>query len=62
MPSVHLSVSLSYSLTSLLISAPLQAKPGHIYNRFTWGNKRSLWDEPRAAGIDVRERVLAYYK
>ncbi|MEW5302568.1 MAG: hypothetical protein WDW38_002287 [Sanguina aurantia] len=38
------------------------AKPGHIYNRFTWGNKKSLWDDPRAAGIDVRERVLAYYK
>jgi nardilysin len=40
----------------------LQAKPDHVYRKFTWGNKLSLWDQPAAAGINVREAVLEYYK
>ncbi|GFR39667.1 hypothetical protein Agub_g138, partial [Astrephomene gubernaculifera] len=38
------------------------ARPGHIYRKFSWGNKASLWEQPRQAGIDVRQRLLEYYK
>ncbi|KAF5827025.1 Metalloenzyme, LuxS/M16 peptidase-like protein [Dunaliella salina] len=38
------------------------AKPGHVYRKFTWGNKLSLWDKPTAAGVDVRGAVLDYYR
>ncbi|KAJ9521784.1 hypothetical protein QJQ45_015286 [Haematococcus lacustris] len=37
------------------------ARAGHPYRQFSWGNKRSLWDQPRAAGINVRQAVLDYY-
>lgn len=39
-----------------------QSKPGHVYRKFTWGNKRSLWDQPLAAGVNVRQAVMDYYK
>lgn len=29
---------------------------------FSWGNKASLWDTPKSAGINVRERVLEHYR
>ncbi|GLI60577.1 hypothetical protein VaNZ11_002737, partial [Volvox africanus] len=34
---------------------------GHIYRQFSWGNKTSLWEQPRMAGLDVRRRLLEYY-
>ncbi|KAI8472962.1 MAG: Metalloenzyme, LuxS/M16 peptidase-like protein [Monoraphidium minutum] len=37
------------------------SKPGHVYSKFSWGNKKSLWDEPREAGLDVRSELLEYY-
>jgi secreted Zn-dependent insulinase-like peptidase len=38
-----------------------QSKPGHVYSKFTWGNKKSLWEAPAAAGLDVRDELLKYY-
>ncbi|WIA37472.1 hypothetical protein OEZ86_014388 [Tetradesmus obliquus] len=38
------------------------SKAGHIYNKFSWGNLASLWSQPRAAGIDVRQRIIDYYR
>ena len=38
------------------------AKPGHILNRFTWGNTASLKTRPLAAGLDVRAQLLDYYR
>lgn len=38
-----------------------QSKPGHVYSKFTWGNKKSLWEAPAAAGLDVRAELLKYY-
>ncbi|KAG2448487.1 hypothetical protein HYH02_006378 [Chlamydomonas schloesseri] len=38
------------------------SRPGHVYNKFSWGNRKSLWEVPQAAGLDVRERLLQYYK
>ncbi|EFJ45023.1 hypothetical protein VOLCADRAFT_94734 [Volvox carteri f. nagariensis] len=37
------------------------SRPGHIYRKFSWGNKASLWEQPRLAGLDVRRRLLEYY-
>jgi secreted Zn-dependent insulinase-like peptidase len=33
-----------------------------VYNKFSWGNKKSLWEEPAAKGLDVRQELLDYYK
>ncbi|CAG9464481.1 unnamed protein product [Pedinophyceae sp. YPF-701] len=38
------------------------ANAGHVLKLFGWGNRQSLWDGPRAQGIDVRERLLEFYK
>lgn len=38
------------------------SKPGHLYRKFTWGNAKSLVDAPRKAGIDIRKRLVEYYK
>ncbi|KAL3144870.1 hypothetical protein ABBQ38_001970 [Trebouxia sp. C0009 RCD-2024] len=38
------------------------AQPGHIYNKFSWGNRRSLFDEPKAQGIAVRDELVKYYR
>jgi secreted Zn-dependent insulinase-like peptidase len=35
---------------------------GHIYRKFTWGNKKSLVTLPAAKGIDVRSELVQYYK
>lgn len=40
---------------------PPQSKPGHVYNKFSWGNKKSLWEEPAQQGLDVRAELLKYY-
>ena len=38
------------------------ARPGHIYRKFTWGNRRSLVTLPAERGVDVRERLVQYYR
>lgn len=38
------------------------AVEGHIYSKFTWGNRKSLVELPAAAGIDVRSQLLQYYR
>ena len=38
------------------------ARPGHPYRRFFWGNLKSLWQGPKAAGVDVRQELVAYYR
>lgn len=35
---------------------------GHIYRKFTWGNKKSLVSLPAEKGIDVRSELVQYYK
>ncbi|GAX76258.1 hypothetical protein CEUSTIGMA_g3702.t1 [Chlamydomonas eustigma] len=37
------------------------AEEGHIYRSFSWGNKKSLWDEPREAGINIRDQIFQHY-
>jgi nardilysin len=37
------------------------ARRGHPYARFAWGNRASLADKPRAAGLDVRAAILDFY-
>ena len=37
------------------------AAPGHPFARFAWGNRASLADGPRAAGVDVRAAILDFY-
>ncbi|GAA5943355.1 hypothetical protein JCM3775_005906 [Rhodotorula graminis] len=34
---------------------------GAVYWKFGTGSKQTLWDEPRARGVDVRERLLEWY-
>ncbi|RLN96429.1 hypothetical protein BBJ28_00002960 [Nothophytophthora sp. Chile5] len=34
----------------------------HPYHRFSWGNKKSLQEQPEQAGVDVREHILAFYE
>ena len=38
------------------------AQPGHILNRFAWGNTASLKTQPLAAGVNVRSQLLQYYR
>ena len=38
------------------------AKAGHVYQKFSWGNSKSLWDDPKAAGVDIRKDLVAYYR
>lgn len=37
------------------------ANPAHPYSRFGTGSKATLWDEPRVAGIDTRDALLAFH-
>jgi hypothetical protein len=37
------------------------SSPGHLYRKFSWGNRRSLWDAPREAGVDVRAALLDHH-
>lgn len=34
---------------------------GAKYWKFGTGSKQTLWEEPRARGVDVRERLLEWY-
>ncbi|KAI8109469.1 hypothetical protein M9434_000751 [Picochlorum sp. BPE23] len=36
--------------------------PGHPASKFGWGNKESLFDQPAAKGVNVRDRIIEYYK
>ena len=38
------------------------ARQGHIYRKFTWGNRKSLVELPCERGVDVRQRLVQYYK
>jgi hypothetical protein len=38
------------------------ARQGHIYRKFTWGNRKSLVALPAEQGVDVRERLVQYYR
>jgi hypothetical protein len=49
------------SLSSPLCVA-LQCRPGHVYNKFSWGNALSLWEKPREAGLDVRQSIIDFYR
>ncbi|KFM22670.1 Insulin-degrading enzyme [Auxenochlorella protothecoides] len=37
------------------------ARPGHELSKFGWGNRRSLAQEPAAAGVDVRGGLVRHY-
>lgn len=34
---------------------------GAVYHKFGTGSKQTLWEEPRARGVDIRERLLEWY-
>jgi hypothetical protein len=38
------------------------ARDGHLYRKFTWGNRKSLFDEPQAKGVDIRSEIVSYYR
>jgi nardilysin len=38
------------------------ARDGHPFQLFSWGNRRSLWEQPKAAGIAIRDRIVEYYR
>ena len=38
------------------------ARQGHVVRKFGWGNRKSLVDDPGAAGIDVRSQLLDHYQ
>ncbi|KAK9808961.1 hypothetical protein WJX72_007074 [[Myrmecia] bisecta] len=38
------------------------AKEGHVFRKFSWGNRKSLCDLPKAAGVDVRDELVKYYQ
>lgn len=38
------------------------SRAGHPFRKFGWGNKKSLVEDPAAVGLDVRERLLEYYR
>lgn len=38
------------------------AREGHLFRKFGWGNRKSLVEDPKAAGLDVRAELLRYYK
>lgn len=35
---------------------------GHIYQGFSWGNKKSLWDLPKDSRVDVRSEIMKHYR
>lgn len=40
----------------------VQCRAGHVYNKFSWGNLKSLWEQPRQAGLDVRQKIIDFYR
>jgi hypothetical protein len=38
------------------------AREGHLFRKFGWGNQKSLVEQPAAAGVDVRQELLRFYK
>lgn len=49
-------------ISARLSAAASAASAPHPYAKFGTGNKRTLSDEPLAAGVDVRSALLAYHK
>ena len=37
------------------------SKEGHVFRKFTWGNRKSLYDGPRKEGYDIQKEIKAYY-
>lgn len=37
------------------------SKDGHVFRKFTWGNRKSLYDGPRKEGFDIQKEIKAYY-
>eukprot|EP00210_Caulerpa_lentillifera_P000591 g572.t1 len=38
------------------------AKPGNVYKRFTMGNRKSLKEDPEKDGLNIRKKLLEFYK
>lgn len=38
------------------------AQENHPFRKFSWGNKKSLMDDPMQAGLDARVRLLDHYR
>lgn len=38
------------------------ANPDHPFNKFATGNYKTLWIQPREAGLDTREAVMAFHR
>ena len=38
------------------------ARGGHMYRKFTWGNRKSLIEQPAERGVDVRAALVDYYR
>jgi len=38
------------------------SKPGHPYACFSWGNLKSLKEDPAGAGVDTRAQLQAFYR
>lgn len=38
------------------------ANDGHFYRKFSWGNLKSLKDEPISKGVDPNEKLRAFYE
>ncbi|CAM9645016.1 unnamed protein product [Chrysoparadoxa australica] len=38
------------------------SKDNHPYSKFCWGDLRSLKEQPAAAGLDIKEEMLAFHK
>ena len=38
------------------------ARAGHMYRKFTWGNRESLVARPAERGVDVHAALVDYYR
>lgn len=38
------------------------AKKDHVYHKFGTGNLDTLWNKPRARGVDVRAELIKFYE
>ncbi|KAK9862426.1 hypothetical protein WJX84_001898 [Apatococcus fuscideae] len=38
------------------------SKDGHVFRKFTWGNRKSLYDGPREEKVDISKEIKEYYK
>lgn len=49
-------------LMHVVVDNCLQAVAGHVYTKFSWGNMKSLWQDPVDKGLDVRQQLMNYYR